>query len=204
VTLGDVLSSKRASIDIYADVPRFAPRKEAAAAGAEFANVVVYLERAPEGASPNRAPTAPAIAQERLSFTPHVLPIVKGTTVEFPNRDTLFHNVFSLSKIASFDLGRYPRGDSRSVTFPTPGFVKVFCHLHSNMSAVIVVLDNPFFATPDAHGRFTIDGIPPGEYRVVAWHERARRSVKKIRIRAGEAAQLDFDIPLAEEAPSDG
>jgi hypothetical protein len=138
--------------------------------------------------------------QEGLTFKPHVLPVVKGTVVEFPNRDMLFHNVFSLSKTASFDLGRFPQHASKSLRFDTPGIVKVFCHIHSDMSGVIVVLDNPFYASPGADGRFVIEGVPPGEYRVVAWHERARMAAKAIRIEAGKSTVLDFEIPLTEDA----
>jgi plastocyanin len=167
----------------------------------EMHNVVIYLERVPEGAAPEAAPREPVrMEQEGLAFKPHVLPIVKGTTVEFPNRDLLFHNVFSLSKPASFDLGRFPTNASKSLKFETPGVVKVFCHIHSDMSGVIVVLDNPFYASPGADGRFVIEGIPPGEYRVVAWHERARRTSRSIRIEAGRSSVADFAIPLTEDA----
>ena len=147
--------------------------------------------------APRPAPSsALAVRQEGLSFTPHVLPVLKGSTVEFPNADTVFHNVFSLSHASTFDLGRYPRGESKSVRFDAPGLVKVFCHIHSDMSAVVLVLDNPYFVVPDAGGRFRIDGIPPGEYRAVAWHERARRVSQPVRITPGGTATADFQIPL--------
>ena len=140
--------------------------------------------------------------QKNQDFVPHVLPVVKGTTVEFPNGDGIYHNVFSLSKAATFDLGRYPRGSSKSVTFTAPGIVKVFCHIHADMSAVILVLDNGLFAVPDARGRYGIDGIPPGDYTAVAWHERAHPLRRAIRIEAGREAEADFSIPLSE--PPDG
>lgn len=147
--------------------------------------------------APRPAPSsALAVRQEGLSFTPHVLPVLKGSTVEFPNADTVFHNVFSLSHVSTFDLGRYPRGESKAVRFDTPGLVKVFCHIHSDMSAVVLVLDNPYFVVPDAAGRFRIEGIPPGEYRAVAWHERARRVSQPVRITPGGTATADFQIPL--------
>jgi len=191
----------------------------------EFANVVIYLEAvdgpqplaaskrrddgkrdrhdAEAAASPARvssprpvAEASLAIRQEGLAFQPHVLPILKGASVEFPNADVVFHNVFSLSRASTFDLGRYPRGESKSVRFDTPGLVKVFCHIHSDMSAVVLVLDNPYFVVPDASGRFHIDGIPAGEYRAVAWHERARRVSQVVRITPGATAQASFQIPL--------
>src|SRR4029077_6381444 len=116
------------------------------------------------------------------TFVPHVLAVPKGTTVDFPNGDAIFHNVFSLSKAAEFDLGRYPRGSSKSVRFDRPGMVKVFCHIHSDMSGVIVVLDTPFSAVPDSQVPSSITGVPPGEYTVVGWHERARPLRKTVRI----------------------
>ena len=138
--------------------------------------------------------------QEDLTFVPHILAIPRGTTVEFPNGDGIFHNVFSLSKASSFDLGRYPKGSSRSVRFEQPGIVKVFCHIHSDMSGVILVLDNAFFAVPDETGHYAIEGVPPGEYRVMAWHERARPLERTVRIRSGQDSVADFSIPLSEAA----
>lgn len=167
--------------------------------------VVVYLRPVPHtpaavGASaPSGAPAA-IIRQEGLAFRPHVTAIPKGSTVEFSNGDPVFHNVFSLSKAASFDLGRYPRGSSRSVRFDVPGLVKVFCHIHSDMSAVILVLDNRYFARPDAGGQYRIEGIPAGEYTAVAWHERARPLSRRVRIESGGDAVLDLRIPLTEQA----
>ncbi|HUC44343.1 MAG TPA: carboxypeptidase regulatory-like domain-containing protein [Candidatus Sulfotelmatobacter sp.] len=197
VTLGPRLTARRMSFSLYPDARAPGGAEPAPPPAPEIENVVVYLEAAPGGTAPPDAPAGPfRIEQVGLTFKPHVLAVVKGTTVEFPNRDTLFHNVFSLSKAAAFDLGRYPKDDSKSVRFDTPGVVPVFCHIHSDMSALIVVLDNPFFARPDASGRFTLDGIPPGTYTVVAWHERAHRIEKKIRIEAGRSTVVDFAIPL--------
>lgn len=174
----------------------------------EFRNVVVYVESAPSLETAARAaatnpPRGLSIRQDGLAFVPHVLPVLRGTTVDFPNTDPVFHNVFSLARAATFDLGRYPRGDARSVRFDTPGLVKVFCHIHSDMSAVVLVLDNPYFVAPDAEGRFSLDGLPPGEYKVVAWHERARPSRRSVRIEPGRATNVTFDIPLSDDGTND-
>jgi len=203
VTLGSKLAAQRMRFSLYPDPNRGGDPSALPAPSAELHNVVVYLEHVdfdPDsaGAAPPRSPAR--MEQERLEFVPHVLPVVKGTEVEFPNRDLLFHNVFSLSKAASFDLGRFPKNGSKSLRFDTPGIVKVFCHIHSDMSGVIVVLENPFYAQPGTDGRFVIDGIPPGAYRVVAWHERARRAAKNIVIEAGKVTVLNFEIPLTEDA----
>ena len=200
VSLGHRLTAHRMRFSLYPDVNRTGAGADPSATGDEIQNVVVYLEQAPEGAAPPGRVEGPVrMEQEGLTFKPHVLPVVKGTVVEFPNRDLLFHNVFSLSKAATFDLGRYPRDGSKSLRFMRSGVVQVFCHIHSDMAGVIVVLDNPFFTRPDSQGAYVIDGIPPGEYRVVAWHERAKLAGKTIRIEAGRDAVLDFSIPLTED-----
>jgi plastocyanin len=200
VTLGRRLATHRMRFSLYADANRAGRSSEPLSTTDELQNVVVYLEHAPNGAAAPGSPRGPfRMEQEGLSFKPHVLAVVKGAVVEFPNRDMLFHNVFSLSKPAPFDLGRFPQNASKSLRFESPGIVKVFCHIHSDMSGVIVVLDNPFYASPSFDGRFVIDGIPPGDYRVVAWHERARMASKAIRIEPGKASVVDFEIPLTED-----
>jgi plastocyanin len=160
----------------------------------ERRNIIVYIEQVPSGTT---EPTKGAILRQHDErFLPHVLPVVRGTTVAFPNDDPLFHNVFSLSRAKSFDLGRYPRGTARSVTFDRAGIVQVFCHIHSDMSAVALVLDNPYFAVPDVEGRYTIPRLPPGDYTVVAWHERIRPITHRLHLEPDQVARLDFTIPL--------
>lgn len=208
VELGPRLKARRMRFALYpqdAQQAELAVRKTPAAELAdEFRNVVVYLEASDTLAKlPGPAHATPSMRQEGLAFVPHVLPVVRGTAVEFPNSDPVFHNVFSLSRAASFDLGRFPRGESRTLEFDTAGVVKVFCHIHSDMGAVIMVLDNPFFTTPDHEGRFRIDGLPPGDYRIIAWHERARPSTHPIRVEAGNAAHVAFSIPLTEDGTGD-
>jgi hypothetical protein len=116
--------------------------------------------------------------------------------VDFPNADPFFHNVFSLSRGATFDLGRFPRGERRSRTFSTPGLVKVYCHLHSHMSASIMVFDHPHFTVPNGEGAFVLDGVPPGEHRLSAWHERIGENVKTIVVEAGRTARVEFSLPM--------
>ncbi len=203
VAVGPELSSRKLRFNLYPDVVQPAVAAGRFSPPEEMKNVVIYLEQAPQGASADSAGAVrPVMKQEGLTFVPHVLPVLRGTAVEFPNEDPIFHNVFSLSKAASFDLGRYPRGSTKSVRLSEPGIVKVFCHIHSDMSAVILVLDNAFFSVPDRDGRFQIDGIPPGEYRAIGWHERARPQVLKVSIEPGQSSVLHFRIPLTE--PSDG
>jgi len=158
----------------------------------ELSNVVVFVKAAPTTTSPVRA----RIYQKDEEFLPHLVAVPVGSTVEFPNEDLIFHNVFSLSRAGTFDLGRYPRGQSKSRTFTTPGLVKVYCNLHSHMSAVIRIFDHPYFAIPDAHGRFAIAGLAPRRYDVVAWHERVGEVTLATSVTAGQIASLSFSLPL--------
>jgi len=168
----------------------------------ERANVVIYLKSTPAIAVAQASSQAPQIKQMGETFVPHVLPIVQGTTVDFPNQDPIFHNVFSLSGTKSFDLGRYPKGDSRSVTFDQTGIVPVFCHLHSNMSAIVLVLDNTFFTTPNAEGRYRIENIPAGTYTIVGWHERSEPVERQVEVLPGQPVELNIVIPITDDEPS--
>lgn len=196
------LTSQRMRFRLY---PGFKPLPPPAALedmADERRNVIIYLESTALITAHQDAGEVPQIAQIGEMFVPHVLPIVRGTTVEFPNQDPIFHNVFSLSGTKSFDLGRYPKGDSRSVTFDRPGIAPVFCHLHSNMSAIIVVLDNTFFTVPNAAGRYRIEDIPAGTYAIVAWHERSERVVQQVQVMSGQSVELNLTIPIEDDKPT--
>lgn len=193
VRVGKALSARRPRFRIYSDPGAVA---KAPPPDLPVANVVVYLEGAPAAAT--RGPRTASIEQRNERFLPRVLPVLVGATVAFPNLDPIFHNVFSLSAAKTFDLGRYPRGASRSVTFDRPGVVQVFCHIHSDMSAVVLVLDTPAFAVPDRDGRYRIDGVPPGEYTLVAWHERAAPVKRRVRVTAGGVVVEHVDIPIVD------
>jgi len=162
----------------------------------ETRNVVIYLS----GLKPSAPPPAmrARIAQRDEQFTPHVAAVTVGSTVDFPNEDPFFHNVFSLSRAATFNLGRYRSGTSRSEVLANPGAVKVFCQLHSQMSAVVLVLDHPWFTVPADSGSFTIADVPAGEHTVVAWHERIGERREKIRIRPGATTRISFTLPVLE------
>jgi plastocyanin len=134
---------------------------------------VVYLDPAPRAAFDSREEPRVRMDQRNEMFVPHVLAIVAGTTVDFPNSDHTYHNVFSLSKTRSFDLGRYAVGRSKSIRFDRPGIVRVFCDIHSHMSAFILVFAHRHFSIVDEEGRYRLDSVPPGTYTVVAWNESA-------------------------------
>jgi plastocyanin len=140
----------------------------------DYSGVVVWLEPV----HPDPAAAAPAepkarMEQKNKQFGPHVLAIQAGTSVTFPNLDPIFHSAFSNFSGQVFDLGLYPPGSSRNVTFTRVGVVRIFCNIHPSMSAIIVVLRYPWFATSDGMGAFAIPGVPPGEYTVHVFHERA-------------------------------
>ncbi len=168
----------------------------------EWQNIVVYLKSVPSLSAATDGSRVSQIAQLGETFIPHVLPIVKGSTVEFPNQDSIFHNVFSLSKTIPFDLGRYPKGDSRSVTFGQTGIVPVFCHLHSDMSAIVMVLDNPYFAVPGPDGHYRIENIPPGNYTLVAWHERSEQVEQQVDVIAGDVLEVNITVPIEDDEAS--
>jgi hypothetical protein len=154
---------------------------------------VVYLESDDLNQGPYvPSPRNPSLDQKNLQFHPQVLPVMVGTKVEFPNRDNLFHNVFSYSQAKEFDLGRYPKDDSRSVTFDRPGVVRVYCDIHSHMSATILVLKHPYFTSPDDTGTYVLSRVPPGRYKVVLWYDRDPVERKTVEVKAGEDLQLDF------------
>jgi plastocyanin len=155
---------------------------------------VVYLESAPRGAFDANEGGRAVMDQRNETFVPHVLAITTGTTVDFPNSDKFYHNVFSLSKIRPFDLGRYAAGNSRPVRFDRAGIVRVFCDIHSHMNAYILVFGHPFFAMTDAEGRYRIENVPPGTYGVIAWNEGTSSEPRPITVPDGGVAELDFTL----------
>jgi len=161
----------------------------------ELRNVVIFFSDLPGKAAPTQA----SIAQKDEQFAPHMVAVTAGSSVAFPNEDPFFHNVFSLSRGTSFNLGRYPSGSSRSKTFTRPGIVKVFCEIHSHMSAVIRVFGHGWFTVPNEEGTFAIDNVPPGDHTLVAWHERIGERRDRVTIRAGAATQINFTLPVLED-----
>jgi plastocyanin len=156
---------------------------------AERRRSVVFLESAPQAAFEAPTPGRATLDQRNETFVPYVVAVTVGSIVDFPNSDRTYHNVFSLSKAKRFDLGRYPRGHSRSVRFDRPGEVRVFCEIHSHMTAWILVFAHRYFATTDADGRFHIDGVPAGSYTLAAWNDGAIRA--RAEVRAGEAGDVE-------------
>ena len=158
----------------------------------EAGRPIVYLEKAPAGAFEERASGRARMTQRNETFIPHVVAVRAGTTVDFPNEDQTYHNVFSLSRTRRFDLGRYAAGQSKAVRFDQPGIVRVFCDIHAHMNAFILVFSHPFFAITDVEGRYRIDNVPPGTYNVIAWNEGLFSEPRGVTVPDDAATELDF------------
>lgn len=201
IRVGHALDARRPRFRIYADAGAAETVAPKAADDAALQGVVVWLEGVPlppDAAAADGRPPA-RMEQRGERFVPRVLAVTRGSTVSFPNADPIYHNVFSLSGARTFDLGRYPRGEAKSVRFDRAGIVQVFCHIHSDMRAVVLVLDTPAFTSPGADGRYALDGVPPGDYTLVAWHERATPIRRKLHVAAGGTVTEDVDIPIVDE-----
>lgn len=142
------------------------------------------------------------VRQVEKAFVPSVIVVQRGTKVLFPNDDKIFHNVFSLTPGASFDLGTYRAGDPPAAyVFTQTGVVDVFCNLHSNMNASVLVVPNALFAKVDAQGRFTINGVPAGKHKLVAWTPNVPPVAKMIDVQANGTAELDVELQGREGVP---
>ena len=156
---------------------------------------VVYLDPAPRAAFDAREDPRPRLDQRNETFVPHVLAIVAGTTVDFPNNDRTYHNVFSLSKTKTFDLGRYAAGRSKAVKFDKPGIVRVFCDIHSHMSAFVLVFAHRYFSLASEDGAYRLENVPPGTYNVVAWNESAPLETRRVTVPdAGGDVEVNFSL----------
>jgi plastocyanin len=162
----------------------------------QIKDFIVYIE----GAMTNVnfvATTKDVITQKDAMFHPHVMPVVVGTEVRWPNYDDIFHNVFSISDAKNFDLGLYKHPEIGKVTFDKAGRVDVFCSIHSQMNCVILVLQNPFFAATNGKGAYRITNIPAGVYKVKAWHERLPGQMKEITIPEDGEVRADFVVGVS-------
>jgi len=148
-------------------------REPAVRRNKDYSGVVLWLEPVDRGDIPPPAPKHVQMVQKDRHFTPHVLAISVGSTVDFPNRDPYFHNAFSNFSGQPFDIGLYAPGTTKGTVFKKPGIVRVFCNIHPTMSAIIAVLPNPWYDLTDSSGKFRIANVPPGDYQLRIFYERA-------------------------------
>lgn len=132
-------------------------------------DAVIWVEKVPASADTATGEGRPRLAQKDQCFMPRVLGVAVGTAVDFPNLDPIFHNVFSASPVKRFDLGKYPRGQSKRVVFDRPGLVNVYCDIHSDMEAFVLVVPTHVIARPDMDGAFALPPVPAGSYTVHVW-----------------------------------
>jgi plastocyanin len=147
--------------------------------------IVVYLESAGEPLHYELPKERLEIHQKDASFAPSFLVIAAGETVVMPNDDVIFHNVFSYSTPNDFDLGLYPRGESRAKTFQYPGVVRIYCSIHESMSATIFVAPSVWHAIAGPHGEFQIPDVPPGKYRLRTWNRRLPPASQLVEVGTG-------------------
>src|SRR6266545_3940374 len=188
VSIGFPVTARRATSTYSRSVATVALAPES-----ELRHVVVYLNDAPKRpVTPMRA----EIRQRGENFVPRVVAVPVGSTVEFPNDDPIYHNVFSLSRTKTFNLGRFPRGDSRGVHVTKPGVIKVFCDIHSHMTASIMVFNHPWFTVVGEDGRFELSRVPPGQRSITAWHERLGETTVRLRVEGAGVTEANFVLPV--------
>ncbi len=160
---------------------------------------VVWLEKVP---AVKMDPKTVEIRQEGLELRPRVVALPLGSTVTFPNRDDLFHNIFSYSKAKRFDLGRYPKGESKTETFDAKGQIDLRCEVHEFIRGYIHVFDHPYYAVAAEDGSYTIPKVPPGKYTLVAWKEFFEPVRQEIEVKA-DGAKVDVTMARFDDRPSD-
>lgn len=160
----------------------------------EAENVVVYLEEIGSKGNYTFSGKTPVLTQKNAEFIPKVLPILKGTTINIKNEDKIYHNVFSLSDPKSFNIGRRPQGETVPQTFNKSGVVRVFCDIHSHMSAFIIILENPFYSIGDKNGNYEIKEVPPGKYKLNVWHDSIEFNPIELNINSGDIKTINIEL----------
>jgi hypothetical protein len=156
-------------------------------------DVVVFVKGVPDS-KPEPLPQPAVIDQTDKTFDPRLTVVPVGSTVDFPNNDRVFHNVFSISRLATFDLGLYKSGTSKSVTFEYPGVIDVYCNIHPEMAAKVLVLATEHYVVTGPDGEFSLEGIPPGTYPIVAWQADGAPYEGQVEVKAGKTTTLDIEL----------
>ena len=162
----------------------------------DYSGVVLWLEPVERAVSSLGNGRRVEMLQKDKHFIPHVLAIPVGTTVDFPNADPIFHNAFSNFSGQPFDVGLYPPGTSKSFTFKHKGMVRVFCNIHSTMSAIIAVLPTQWYVVTQYSGQYNIPNVPPGDYQLRIFHERALPEIVQFLERRITVSESGLTLPL--------
>jgi plastocyanin len=168
------------------------------AAKSNHSGVVVYLKGVPN-ALPDTSKLVYRVYQREKQFSPAVSVALLGSSIEFPNDDNIFHNVFSLSKALRFDLGLYKSGASKAVKAKKLGVIDVYCNIHPQMAAKVLVLDTKYYAMTEPDGQFRIQGVPPGSYELVAWNRRGKEVSQRVTVSPGRKSELRVEVVEDEE-----
>jgi plastocyanin len=194
VTITQGLTKKRVTLPAYQlrGAPVKAPQRTSASVD-ELSRVAIYLEGPDLRAG---TPLHLEMKQQNRQFEPDILVVPAGSTIVFPNSDPIFHNVFSLSKIKQFDLGYYGAGQSRTQRFDKPGVVRVYCHLHPNMNAAVLVVASAWYGRPGSDGTCVLAEVPPGSHGIVAWHKSVGFLLKKVQVPENGSVDIELSIPL--------
>jgi len=164
----------------------------------DMSGVVIYLT----GFETKPPKDVSNLIQQNKAFNPTLLPIVAGQTVSFPNRDGIYHNVFSVSPVKSFDLGQYKSTDPpKDITFDKAGLVPVFCNIHPQMISFVLVLENNAFGETDKEGKYVIPNVPPGRYTINAWKPKTQRMSNEIEVLPGQETVINFELKEVEKMP---
>jgi plastocyanin len=156
-------------------------------------DAVIYIDRIPGRTF--HAPAKPIVLDQRnLTFDPHVLPVLAGSRIAFPNSDEIRHNVFSPTSASKFNLGTYPRGTTMYHVFNQPGPVTLLCNVHAEMSAYVFVAETPWFAVSDRTGKFVIPDVPPGKYVLKTWHEKAKPASIEIEVTGNGVTTVNIEL----------
>ena len=165
------------------------------------ADAVVWLPGARAGTGSARRAAAAKVAQRAKTFEPHVEVVRAGSEVAFPNFDRIFHNVFSLSEIAPFDLGLYRNGASRSLVFPRPGVVRIYCNIHPDMAAFLVVVDSDYFGKTGPDGALELRDLPAGALTLAAWHEKGGEGERRVNVEPGRTTRVAIQLDASRWRP---
>ncbi len=199
IIIGKPLTKQRLAFAPYQARGLFVASPDAKETGGEeFNRMAVYLEGAGLRAG---EPAQAELRQEKRQFTAEVLIVPAGSTVIFSNGDPIFHNVFSLSKAKQFDLGYYPMNESRSQRLDRPGIVQVYCHIHREMTAAVVVAPSAWYALPEKNGRFLLSAVPAGTHQVVVWHKSAGFFRQRVEVPAEGTVEITIHVPIRQAGP---